>query len=470
MDSIPGKTELVIVTESGRCSWARCIFCSFSKKPDIISPDFGRLKRQLDSKLTRKYHTLKYLNSGSFLDKNQIPEDFQKYLIKRCIDTGIKELVIECRAEHITPGSLKTIKDASKSQKLKIYFALGLEVADNKILKKICKGFTTDDYLNAVSVLKRHGFYIRTYLMANLPYIGNHENLGKCGHSQAFLLPAHNSHAIKNIQKSLDDSVSFALKHSDSVAIINTFAYGYAPLFDMWLKKTWRPLDKNEFSTITKKYMGSKEIDVYFDDYITYPRFKKQEPLVGATSQNLENPVYDVWQDYIVRFYEKPAIKKYALFLPCSYRKPYSCSRTHKEILKRLTALPFYASLHQLMVSNPGVIPREFESKYPFAHYDWPEWEETPAVKKEYIKVTGERIGKYLAAHKYKKVFAYFKPESESYIALKSACKKQKIDLISCVDENVYRDFKDNQKTPLVERRLLDALIKTLRKHVQITV
>ena len=158
--------------------------------------------------------------------------------------------------------------------------------------------------------------------------------------------------------------------------------------------------------------------------------------------------------------------KKYALFLPCSYRKPYSSSRTHKEILKRLTPLPFYANLHQLMVSNPGIIPREFETKYPFAHYDWPEWEETPAIKKEYLKVTGERIERYLSAHKYEKVFAYFKPESESHIALKSACKKQKIDLISCVDENVYRDFKDNQKTPLVERRLLDALTKTLRKHI----
>ncbi|MEA3343607.1 MAG: DUF5591 domain-containing protein, partial [archaeon] len=269
-----------------------------------------------------------------------------------------------------------------------------------------------------------------------------------------------------NIQKSLDSSVSFALKHSDSVAIINTFAYGYAPLFDMWLKKTWRPLDKNEFSTLTKKHSANKKIDIYFDDYITYPRFKKQEPLVGATSQNLENPVYDIWQDYIVRFYEKPPIKKYALFLPCSYRKPYSSSRTHKEILKRLTPLPFYASIHQLMISNPGIIPREFETKYPFAHYDWPEWEETPKIKKQYIKTTEKRIQNYLKTHKYEKVFAYFKPDSESYIALKNACKKQKIDLISCVDENVYRDFKDNQKTPLVERRLLDALTKTLRKHI----
>lgn len=435
------KSERVIVTESGRCSWGNCIFCSFSKKPNIMCPDFTRLKYELDSKLTRKFDIVKYLNSGSFLDELQIPVDFQRYLINKCIGLGVTELVIESLPMHITRKNLNVIKDANKNQKLKISFALGLEIADDTVLKKICKGFNLSDYLAAVNLLKKEGFYVRTYLMANLPY-------------------------VDEIAKSLDESIRFAEENSDTVALINTYAYGYAPLFDLWLKGRWKPLDRHEFDALVKKYEHNKKVEIYFDDYISYPRFKDQEKLIGANIENLISPIYDVWQDYIVRFYKKPEIKMYALFLPCSFRKPYSSSKTHREILKRIISLPFYSNLHQLMISNPGVIPREYEGKYPFAHYDWPEWEETPSLKEKYIEVTQKRIELYLSSHRYKKVFAYFKPTSESYIALKSACSKLNISLISCTDEMIYNSLKDDSSNLLINRRVLDGFVKCLRDNI----
>lgn len=439
------KSELVIIVESGRCSHGRCIFCSFSKKPEVLPPDFDRLKKDLDSKLTHHYDIVKYFNSGSFLDKSQIPAYFQKYLIDKCIQYGVKELIIECLPEHITEENLSAIKEACAGKNLKVCFALGLEVADDAVLKQICKGFKISDYLNSVSLLKKEGFLVRTYLMANLPF-------------------------VDDISESLANSVRFALLHSDSVAIINTYAYGYAPLFDLWMQNKWRPLSKKEFDVLVKKYRTNKKIDIYFDDYITYPRFSNQEHFRGATVENLINPAYAVWQDYIARFYETPKEKKYALFLPCAFRKPYSTSKTHREIMRRLVPLQFYADLHQLMISNPGVIPREFEGKYPFAHYDWPEWEENPAIKRKYVEVTQKRVEGYLLNHHYNKVFAYFKPSSESYEALKNACKKLKIPLINCTDELLYaeisRAVEEGGGNILIERKMLDGLVRCLRKNI----
>jgi len=410
-----------------------------------MPPDFERLKKDLDSKLTHHYDIVKYFNSGSFLDKNQMPVDFQKYLISRCIEYGVSELIIECLPLHITEGNLSVIKEACSGKNLKVCFALGLEVADDAVLKKICKGFKMSDYLKSVSLLKKEGFLVRTYLMANLPF-------------------------VDDISESLGNSVRFALEHSDSVAIINAYAYGYAPLFDMWMQDKWRPLSKKEFDALVKKYCTDKKIDIYFDDYISYPRFSHQEVLKGATVENLINPAYIVWQDYIDRFYEVPKEKKYALFLPCAFRKPYSTSKTHREIMRRLVPLPFYAALHQVMISNPGVIPREFEGKYPFAHYDWPEWEETPAIKRKYIEVTQKRVEDYLSNHHYTKVFSYFKPSSESYVALKNACKKLKIDLISCTEESLYSEIsgasEEDAGNVLIERRMLDGLVRCLRKNM----
>lgn len=439
------KSELVIIVESGRCSHGRCIFCSFSKKPEVLPPDFERLKKDLDSKLTHHHEIVKYFNSGSFLDINQIPAIFQKYLIEKCIQYGVEELIIECLPEHINEGNLSVIKNVSGRKNIKICFALGLEVADDAVLKKICKGFKRSDYLNSVSLLKKEGFLVRTYLMANLPF-------------------------VDNVSKSLDKSVRFALQNSDSLAIINSYAYGYAPLFDLWMQNKWHPLSKKEFDALVKKYRTNKKIDIYFDDYISYPRFSNQEHLKGATVENLENPAYNVWQDYIDRFYEVPKEKKYALFLPCAFRKPYSTSKTHREIMRRLVPLPFYATLHQVMISNPGVIPREFEGKYPFAHYDWPEWEETPAIKRKYVEVTQKRVENYLSNHHYNKIFAYFKPSSESYEALKNACKKLKIQLINCTDDSLYSEIigasDEGGGNILIERRMLDGLVRCLRRNI----
>jgi len=60
--------------------------------------------------------------------------------------------------------------------------------------------------------------------------------------------------------------------------------------------------------------------------------------------------------------------------LPCSYTKPYSRSTTHRGIIETLKKTDKYGrNTNQVMLSNTGVIPREFENMYPFNAYDWDE-------------------------------------------------------------------------------------------------
>jgi len=471
--------EKVIILESGKCSWGKCIFCNFGKK-EVPMIDFGAFKERIERSLAdSKIDTLKFFNSGSFLDEAQISKEMRQFLFAKCKEAGISELIVECRAEHVAEMKLneltRELKELEKNAP-KLTFAIGLEVADDDALKKICKGMTLAQYERAVKEIRKAGFGVRTYLMANLPFIGD-------------------------VARSLDKSIAYSLKHSDSIAIINAFAYGYSPLFEIWLRGEsshsaslhsklpnsssceWHPLDKKEFDALVKKYRNNKKINIYFDDYITYPKFPEnmQKRLVGVGNDYVTHPYFNVWQEYIARFYEIPEGKKFAFFLPCSFRKPYSHSKTHREILHRLTELRQYPLIHQVMISNPGVIPREFEGKYPFAHYDWQEWLETPQIKKEYIEATQNRIENYLSAHKYAAVFSYMKPTSESFIALKGACAKMKVKLVSCVDEAVYSELakketglitgaqeedKDAHENLLVNRKMLDKMIEILRNKL----
>ena len=57
------------------------------------------------------------------------------------------------------------------------------------------------------------------------------------------------------------------------------------------------------------------------------------------------------------------------------------------------------------------------------------------------------------------------KLESESYIALKQACEKLKIDLVNCLDEETYDKIKA-EKNPLTFPSALEDLKKNLKLNL----
>ncbi len=424
--------EKVLVLQSGKCAWGKCYACGWGKI-DYGKPDLHRLKREIDEffkKLPEKTKRVKIFCSGSFFDDEQFPAVVREYIAKKCEEKNVKELVVESRPEFVEEEKIKPLL-----KHVKLVVAIGLECADNDVLKKYFKGFTVEDYINACKLLKKLSCGVRTYLMVNLPFVKDHKKL---------------------LKKSFD----LAKKYSDEIVIINTFPHYRSELFKLWLEGKWKPFDREEFEKMIKPYRKYRNVEFDFNNFAFEPRFPKsmQKPLKGVGKEYLLHPYYEVWQDYICRFYEKPENKKYALFIPCTYTKPYFRSKLHREILKIAPK-----SVHLIVISSPGVIPYEFVNKYPFNAYDWPEWEETEEIKKLYIKVTTKRIENYLKKHRYAKYFAFLKPTSESFIALKKACDKLGIDLILCLKERTWERIKE-RKNPLLSEEALKDLKECLSK------
>ena len=69
--------------------------------------------------------------------------------------------------------------------------------------------------------------------------------------------------------------------------------------------------------------------------------------------------------------YEPPAKDMVLLILPCSARKPYFKSSSHKRFFNALREVDNYLALHVVSVTSPlGLVPKELEFCYPAAHYD----------------------------------------------------------------------------------------------------
>jgi archaeosine synthase len=424
---MPNKT---LILKSGACSWGKCIFCGY-----------GRIagKRYSGSELTKEFDSfftgvtegdsVKIFGSGSFLDEKQVPADARKHFISLCKEKKVGKLFIESRPEFIIKEKLEEFRGLSAS------IAIGLEVADDKSLDKVNKGFHLRDYEKAAEVIHSAGFQLRTYLLVNPPYVGN-------------------------IQDSLDKSVNYALRYSDTIVLINLLPHGNTPVFKMWVRGEWNYLSRDEFNAVVDKWRNNPKIEFDVETFGFVPKFPKEvmEGLRGVGENYLTHPHFEVWQDYLVRWFRPFEDKDVLLFLPCSFKKPYSQSDTHRNIINVLKKSPRYMQIHQVMLSNTGLVPREFENHYPFNAYDWDEKLETEEIKKRYVEVTARRIKKYLEAHgkQYKTVCCFMKYSSESYQALEKACRELNVPFTNLLRKETYEEIRKEGKPLQTVKALCD--------------
>lgn len=90
---------------------------------------------------------------------------------------------------------------------------------------------------------------------------------------------------------------------------------------------------------------------------------------------SLSNPVVLKWVDFMIDEYQPPeGLDNVLMLLPCSARKPYRMSKSHRKFLDAIG----HSAFHEVMVTSPlGLVPRDLEETWPASHYDIPvtgEW------------------------------------------------------------------------------------------------
>jgi len=89
-----------------------------------------------------------------------------------------------------------------------------------------------------------------------------------------------------------------------------------------------------------------------------------------------------------------------AVLLPCSAKKPYSLSQSHRKFGQAVAG-----RAHELIVTSPlGLVPRELECIYPAGHYDVPV---TGYWDAEECAVISEILTRYFKLHPYRRIIAH---------------------------------------------------------------
>jgi archaeosine synthase len=140
------------------------------------------------------------------------------------------------------------------------------------------------------------------------------------------------------------------------------------------------------------------------------PHFPSRTQYIMANSvESLYRPDIVRYRERIGQDYRKPREAHVALLLPCSARKPYSLSKSHRRIIEKIQN--FRSFVHEIIITSPvGLVPRELEEFYPPAFYDIPvigRWYEDEKT------MINSLISQYFSHNRYESVIAYVNEDLE---------------------------------------------------------
>lgn len=202
------------------CPW-RCTMCDLWKNttdapvgaPEIISQiQFGISKLPSSD-------WIKIYNSGSFFDLKAIPRDAWKPIAKMCHDYS--HLIVENHPRLVS----NKILEFQSYLKPSLEIAMGLETANEEILKKLNKGFTLTDFRKSCNFLRKANIKIRAFILIAPPWTQSHSQAvndvissckfaEECGIDQISLIPTRGD---SGFMKKLQLSGEFIPFHSELI-------------------------------------------------------------------------------------------------------------------------------------------------------------------------------------------------------------------------------------------------------------
>ncbi len=141
------------------------------------------------------------------------------------------------------------------------------------------------------------------------------------------------------------------------------------------------------------------------------PHFPVADGAVRAYSPaSLTRPDVVRFRRFVASAYRRPASPRVLLLLPCSARKPYADSRTHRRFREAVEACGNPHAVHEVIVTSPlGLVPRELERAYPAAHYDIPV---TGDWSRDEAGMVVDTLRSHLARNPYDAVVAHVRTEA----------------------------------------------------------
>jgi radical SAM enzyme (TIGR01210 family) len=154
------------------CPW-RCLMCDLWKNTIDEATPVGALPEQIDYALSRlePAQHIKLYNSGNFFDAQAVPREDHHAIADRV--RPFERLIVEnhpklCGAACVRFRELCGVQ---------LEIALGLETIHPKVLPRLNKGMTLDDFARAAEFLLQYGIALRAFILLRPPFLTEQEGV-----------------------------------------------------------------------------------------------------------------------------------------------------------------------------------------------------------------------------------------------------------------------------------------------------
>lgn len=178
--------RLIIYLRSSGCQWmlddenGGCAMCGHlagttrGRKITVneYKSQFDKIISQFDFS---KIPMVCVYNAGSFFNDNEVSSEAREYIYKTLNAIGgVKHIIFESRPEYIDSEKLEMLKKYIPDKRVEV--GIGLE-SSNEYIRQMClnKGFKMDEFLKAISLLKKYQVFSLNYVLQKPPFLSERE-------------------------------------------------------------------------------------------------------------------------------------------------------------------------------------------------------------------------------------------------------------------------------------------------------
>ncbi|MGI6154169.1 MAG: TIGR01212 family radical SAM protein [Christensenellaceae bacterium] len=170
---LPVNLPVTCPNRDGTLGCGGCIYCGeegavFEDLPSTLS-----VREQLNinkPRISRKFNARKYIvYFQNFTNTYLPPEDFRRHT-EQAVSPGVVELSVSTRPDCIHERYLDILAVLEREKNIKITLELGLQTVNYHTLRRINRGHSLAEFIDAVLRVKGYGFAVCTHLILNLPW------------------------------------------------------------------------------------------------------------------------------------------------------------------------------------------------------------------------------------------------------------------------------------------------------------
>ncbi len=170
---LPVNLPITCPNRDGTCSTGGCIFCgdvgaAFENLPTTMSVS-QQIRENMEF-IGHKYKAEKFIAYFQNFTNTYMPLEKFKELVSAAVTEKVVEIAISTRPDCIRDDYMEFLHQLHLDTGINISIEMGLQSVNYHTLKKINRGHTLAEFIDAVLTIQKYNFDICAHLILNLPW------------------------------------------------------------------------------------------------------------------------------------------------------------------------------------------------------------------------------------------------------------------------------------------------------------